>query len=82
MDRKKRFIVSRDSDYTGNRTCFFVHTGDDHVPGEGSVLAYLALEKAGVEGNELHIYPYGGHGYGMRKNGNQFLIGPLEQHCG
>ena len=27
------------------------------------------MEKAGVEGNELHIYPYGGHGYGMRKNG-------------
>jgi acetyl esterase/lipase len=47
--------------------CFFVHTGDDHVPAEGSALAYLALEKAGVVGNELHLYPFGGHGYGMRK---------------
>ena len=47
--------------------CFFVHTGDDHVPAEGSALAYLALEKAGVVGNELHLFPFGGHGYGMRK---------------
>ncbi len=46
--------------------CFFAHTGDDHVPAEGSVLAYLELEKSGVEGNELHVFPYGGHGYGMR----------------
>ena len=47
---------------------FFVHTGDDHIPAEGSVLSYLALEKAGVVGNELHIYPFGGHGYGLRSN--------------
>jgi acetyl esterase/lipase len=47
--------------------CFFAHTGDDHVPAEGSLLAYYELEKAGVEGSELHIYPYGGHGYGMKK---------------
>ena len=47
--------------------CFFVHTGDAHVPAEGSALAYLALEKAGVVGNELHLFPFGGHGYGMRK---------------
>ena len=47
---------------------FFVHTGDDHIPVEGSVLSYLALEKAGVVGNELHIYPFGGHGYGLRSS--------------
>ena len=47
---------------------FFVHTGDDHIPAEGSVLSYLALEKAGVVGNELHIYPFGGHGYGLRSS--------------
>jgi acetyl esterase/lipase len=48
--------------------CFFAHTGDDHVPAEGSALLYLALKKAGVTGNELHLYPFGGHGYGMRKS--------------
>ena len=50
--------------------CFFAHTGDDHVPAEGSILAYLELEKAGVEGNELHVFPFGGHGYGMKKSQN------------
>ncbi|MBT5716104.1 MAG: alpha/beta hydrolase, partial [Opitutae bacterium] len=48
--------------------CFFAHTGDDNVPAEGSALLYLALEKAGIVGNELHLYPFGGHGYGMRKS--------------
>jgi len=47
---------------------FFAHTGDDHIPAEGSVLAYLALEHAGVEGSEIHIFPYGGHGYGLRQS--------------
>ena len=50
--------------------CCFVHTGDDNVPAEGSVLMYLALEKAGFKGNEIHVYPFGGHGYGMRKTAN------------
>ena len=49
---------------------FFAHTGDDHVPAEGSALLYLALEKAGVVGNELHLYPFGGHGYGMKPSVN------------
>ena len=47
---------------------FFAHTGDDRIPAEGSVLTYLALEKAGVVGNELHVYSFGGHGYGLRKS--------------
>ena len=70
VDRKKRDTLSPEIQITSETPpCFFVHTGDDHVPAEGSVLAYLALEKAGVEGNELHVYPFGGHGYGMRKLG-------------
>ena len=48
--------------------CFFVHTGDDNVPAEGSALLYLKLEELGVEGNELHIFPFGGHGYGIVKS--------------
>ena len=47
---------------------FFAHTGDDRIPAEGSVLTYLALKKAGVVGNELHVYSFGGHGYGLRKS--------------
>lgn len=71
VDRKKRNELLPEIQINSNTPpCFFAHTGDDHVPGEGSVLAYLALEKAGVKGNELHIFPFGGHGYGMRKTNN------------
>lgn len=50
--------------------CFFAHAGDDHVPVQGSALAYLALENSGVIGNELHLHAFGGHGYGMRHSKN------------
>lgn len=56
---------------------FFAHSGDDHVPAEGSALLYLALEQAGVVGNELHLYPFGGHGYGMRKSENFVSTWPI-----
>lgn len=46
---------------------FFAHTGDDHILAEGSIQIFLELEKLGVKGNELHVYPFGGHGYGIRK---------------
>ena len=47
---------------------FFAHSGDDHVPAEGSVLTFLSLEKTGVVGSELHVFPFGGHGFGLRSN--------------
>jgi acetyl esterase/lipase len=47
---------------------FFAHAGDDHIPAEGSVLTFLSLEKAGVVGSELHVFPFGGHGFGLRSN--------------
>ena len=71
VDRKERKELFPEVKVTANcPPCFFVHTGDDNVPAEGSALLYLALEKAGVVGNELHLYPFGGHGYGMRKSKN------------
>jgi acetyl esterase/lipase len=69
VDRNDRSRLLPEINITSQTSpCFFAHTGDDQVPAEGSVLAYLALKKAGVEGNELHVYPFGGHGYGMRKS--------------
>jgi acetyl esterase/lipase len=47
---------------------FFAHTADDHILAEGSIQIFLELEKLGVKGNELHVYPFGGHGYGLTKN--------------
>ena len=44
---------------------FLMQTQDDGVRVESAVYYYLALKKAGVPG-ALHVYPNGGHGYGMR----------------
>jgi acetyl esterase/lipase len=44
---------------------FLVQTQDDSVPVESSLYYYLALRQAGVRA-ELHVYPTGGHGYGLR----------------
>ncbi|MCH7726649.1 MAG: alpha/beta hydrolase [Planctomycetes bacterium] len=43
---------------------FFVHTGDDPIPSYNSIAYYVALKKAGVKA-EMHLYPSGGHGYGL-----------------
>ncbi len=45
---------------------FLVHAFDDRVPCEASTQYFIALRKAGVPA-ELHIYPEGGHGYGLRR---------------
>ncbi|MFA6931519.1 MAG: alpha/beta hydrolase [Lentisphaeria bacterium] len=41
---------------------------DDAVLVENSLLYFAALKAAGVA-TEMHIYPEGGHGYGMRQRG-------------
>lgn len=47
---------------------FLMQTQDDSVRVESSVYYYLALKNAKVPG-ELHVYPAGGHGYGLRLQG-------------
>ncbi len=54
---------------------FFAHTGDDPIPAESSIYFYLALRKAGVPA-ELHLYPKGGHGYGLRNETDQIRFWP------
>ncbi len=44
---------------------FLIQTEDDSVRVENSLYFYLALKKAQVPA-ELHVYPTGGHGYGLR----------------
>ena len=47
---------------------FLVHAGDDKVVvPENSIRFYQGLLKAGVPA-EMHMYPAGGHGFGMRSN--------------
>jgi acetyl esterase/lipase len=45
---------------------FLVHTTDDRVKVENSLLYSQALQRAGVS-VEMHLFARGGHGYGMRK---------------
>lgn len=44
----------------------FIHTSDDRVSSLSSIAGYTALKKAGVPAG-IHIYPEGGHGYGLRR---------------
>jgi acetyl esterase/lipase len=45
--------------------CFLVHAGDDNaVKVQNSLYFYEALQRNGVSA-ELHIYPKGGHGFGL-----------------
>ncbi len=53
---------------------FLVQTQDDGVHVECSLFYYLALTEAGVPA-ELHAYPSGGHGYGLRPRTMRFLTG-------
>ena len=48
---------------------FLVQTQDDSVPVETSLYYFAALQRAKVPA-ELHIYPRGGHGYGLRPSTN------------
>jgi acetyl esterase/lipase len=51
---------------TNHPPTFLVMSQDDPVRVENAVLYYLALKQAGVP-SELHVYPTGGHGYGLRR---------------
>ncbi len=54
---------------------FIAITQDDPVRVECALLYYLALVKAKVP-SELHIYPTGGHGYGLRPSKNTVSTWP------
>ncbi|MBE7497274.1 MAG: alpha/beta hydrolase [Verrucomicrobiaceae bacterium] len=45
-----------------------IHAGDDRITAAGSALIYLEYKKQNIPA-ELHIYAKGGHGFGMKKNG-------------
>lgn len=45
---------------------FFVHAFDDGVPVQNPLLLAAEMKKAGVPA-EVHVYPAGGHGYGLRR---------------
>ena len=48
---------------------FLVMTEDDGIGAQGPLMYYLALKNAKVPA-EMHLYPTGGHGYGLRPSKN------------
>lgn len=54
---------------TNTPPTFISISQDDPVHVENAVFFSLALKKAGVP-TELHVYPSGGHGYGLRRTDN------------
>jgi acetyl esterase/lipase len=57
---------------TNTPPVFLVHGGDDIIsPPEHSVIAYLALKRAGVSA-ELHIYAGTAHDFGVRTSGRPY----------
>jgi hypothetical protein len=54
---------------------FIVQTEDDHIKVENSIYYYLALKKAKVP-TEMHLFPKGGHGYGLRESENAVTTWP------
>lgn len=58
-------LLSNEKQVTANTPpCFLMHTADDAVPVENSMMFVDALRKAKVP-FELHIYEHGAHGYGL-----------------
>lgn len=60
---KREYPVGRDTP-----PAFIMQAQDDFCKVETAVGYYLALQRQGVP-CELHVYPFGGHGYGLRKLG-------------
>lgn len=54
---------------------FLVQAEDDGVRVETSLFYYAALKNAGVP-TEMHLYPVGGHGYGLRPAGKLVTTWP------
>lgn len=66
MSRQKKEYYSSELQVKENTPpAFLIHAGDDRgVPVQNSLRMYHALQENGIE-TELHIYPFGGHGFGM-----------------
>ena len=58
---------------------FLAHAADDRVPAEGSVRFWQELQRNGVS-SELHVFPSGGHGYGLRSS--NFPVTDWPRLCG
>lgn len=54
---------------------FIVQTEDDFANVENSIAYYIALQAHDIP-TEMHLYPTGGHGYGLREKGHRVSTWP------
>lgn len=69
--------VSEELDVAAGKTppTFIVQAGDDSANVENAINYYFALQANDVPA-EMHLYPTGGHGYGLRKMGHRVNTWP------
>jgi acetyl esterase/lipase len=68
---RPEYIVTKD----GTPPAFIAMAEDDPVRVENALQYYLALKRAGVSA-EMHLYPTGGHGYGLRRSAHDVTTWP------
>lgn len=67
-DYLSRFFSSEENVKKSTPPAFIVHAADDKgVPVENSLVYFKALKEKNIP-VEMHIYPAGGHGFGLGKN--------------
>lgn len=76
-DENKDNAVAPEMSVTGVKTppTFIAMTEDDHARVENAIFYYLALKDARVPA-EMHLYPDGGHGYGLRRTAKNVTSWP------
>ena len=69
--------VAPENTPTTGETCptLIVQTEDDSADVRNALAYYFALQAADVPA-EMHLYPVGGHGYGLRRMGNRVASWP------
>ena len=71
-DNKKLISMFSNNLHVNSDTpqCFIIHSADDKaVPVHNSILFYNALIENGIS-TEMHIFPFGGHGFALAKGKN------------
>jgi len=76
-DENKNNAVAPEMSVTGAKTppTFIAMTEDDHAQVENAAFYYLALKNAKIPA-EIHLYPEGGHGYGLRRTAKNVTTWP------
>lgn len=74
MDREN-WGCDPDFEITDKTPPAFIMQAEDDTLWASSIAYFIAMKKAGVDA-ELHVFPKGGHGYGLLRNGKPTQVWP------